>query len=478
MRHFAALGVAAVVVTLVVAWRSQTTATAEARATTERNIELIARELAAPLTMADLTSDPTDWSGGLERRLSTPTGAGELRAIKVWSPAGRGRLIYSSVPGEAGQVADLGAEAALFGTTDVRVLPVAAGHPMADAADRDLFEAYVGFADRSGLPFVLEVYKSVRKPDEIRDALLSDWLPISVGGVLLLGLVSLPLSVRTSRRIAEVERERQLIAQRALDAAAAEHRRIAVRLHDRVIQDLAAAGLLAGALRRRADLDGDARSAVERLEGILAKDVQLLRDLLDSPYTAEWQGKTLATALAEWCAEIGLPASMVRLEVPPELRLTDSRVALGYRLLREALRNVAKHAEAGQVLVRITVSPTVDGSGRVPGAPGTDGALLVAGPGAGAGSTVLVAGPGAGAGSTILVAEVTDDGVGMPAGLDPEVRPGHAGLRLMEYTARDAGGDVVVRSSPGAGTTVTLTLPLAPPEPPRRGLPRFAPQPR
>lgn len=448
VRHFAALGVVVVAVTLVVVWRSQTTATAEARATTERNIELIARELAAPLTMADLTADPASWASGFERRQRTWTGAGQLRAIKVWSPtqvADQGLLVYSTVPDEAGEVADLGEESGLFGTTDVRVFPVGAGHPMADP-DRDLFEAYVGFTDRSGLPFVLEVYKSVRKPDEIRDALLRDWLPISVGGVLLLGLASLPLSVRTARRVAEVERERQLIAQRALDAAAVEHRRIAIRLHDRVIQDLAGAGLLAGALRRRTDLDGDARATAERLERILAKDVQLLRDLLDSPHTAEWQDKALAAALAEWCAEIGLPASMVRLDVPPELRLTDSRVALGYRLLKEALRNVAKHAGASEVLVRIRVEPDPPTAGPATASPAT------ASP-----ATAGLAGAG-----PVFVAEVVDDGVGMPADLDPRVRPGHAGLRLMEYTAREAGGDLVVRSSPGAGTTVTLTLPLDP----------------
>lgn len=144
---------------------------------------------------------------------------------------------------------------------------------------------------------------------------------------------------------------------------------------------------------------------------------------------------------------------MVRLDVPPELRLTDSRVALGYRLLKEALRNVAKHAAASEVLVRIRVSPhpPTPGPGPTAAGPGTTG------PGA--------AGPGAA--GPVLVAEVIDDGVGMPADLDPRVRPGHAGLRLMEYTAREACGDLVVRSSPGAGTTVTLTLPLDPATPSR-----------
>ena len=53
--------------------------------------------------------------------------------------------------------------------------------------------------------------------------------------------------------------------------------------------------------------------------------------------------------------------------------------------------------------------------------------------------------------------EVADDG----SGFDPdlaEVRAKHLGLTSMEERARELGGRLQIRSSPGAGTTVTLEV--------------------
>jgi two-component system nitrate/nitrite sensor histidine kinase NarX len=53
---------------------------------------------------------------------------------------------------------------------------------------------------------------------------------------------------------------------------------------------------------------------------------------------------------------------------------------------------------------------------------------------------------------------VRDDG----KGFDPAAVPGdlHVGLRIMRERARRIGGELEVRSEPGAGTEVMLTLPM------------------
>ncbi len=59
-----------------------------------------------------------------------------------------------------------------------------------------------------------------------------------------------------------------------------------------------------------------------------------------------------------------------------------------------------------------------------------------------------------------ILLEVVDDG----AGFTPEQRErrraeGHVGLSLLEEQAASAGGELHVRSTPGAGTTFALELP-------------------
>jgi signal transduction histidine kinase len=56
----------------------------------------------------------------------------------------------------------------------------------------------------------------------------------------------------------------------------------------------------------------------------------------------------------------------------------------------------------------------------------------------------------------ILRVTVSDDG----AGFDPEAgHAGHLGLSTMAERAAAIGADLTIDSAPGAGTTVTLSLP-------------------
>jgi signal transduction histidine kinase len=102
------------------------------------------------------------------------------------------------------------------------------------------------------------------------------------------------------------------------------------------------------------------------------------------------------------------------MDVAPDLALGEDAEALIFRVAQEALRNVAAHADASHVDVR--VEP--DG-GRV--------ALTV-----------------------------EDDGRGFEA--DAARPEGHFGLSLIEDLARDAGAGLTVDARPGRGTRVRIEM--------------------
>jgi signal transduction histidine kinase len=110
---------------------------------------------------------------------------------------------------------------------------------------------------------------------------------------------------------------------------------------------------------------------------------------------------------------VGLTVDDTLADTPPEV------TAALVRVLNEALANAAKHANAAAVAVELRSLP---------------GAV-----------TVVVA----------------DDG----GGFDPEAaggsENGHLGLSLMRARAREAAGDLEIRSAPGGGTTVSARFPLA-----------------
>jgi two-component system NarL family sensor kinase len=93
--------------------------------------------------------------------------------------------------------------------------------------------------------------------------------------------------------------------------------------------------------------------------------------------------------------------------------------ALLYRAAREGLRNVQHHAHAS------TASVTAGQRNR----------------------TAWV--------------QVIDNGVGFdPTILDAKAADGHLGLRGLDGLVRDAGGTVLIDSSPGTGTTLRVELPI------------------
>ena len=193
-----------------------------------------------------------------------------------------------------------------------------------------------------------------------------------------------------------------------------ERRRIAEDVHDETIQALTAAGLRVQRLRRRVE-DPDLAAIAADAEAAVARAVGDLRGLMVA-LLPEDAADGLAVLLRRVLAEELDPHEVawdLDVDVPAEPSPAVS--ALVARTVREAVRNVARHADARQVTVR---------------ARGTAGAVEVS---------------------------VVDDGRGFDA--EAPVPPGHLGLRTMRHRLERAGGWWRVDSSPGEGAAVRFGLP-------------------
>ncbi|HTQ69200.1 MAG TPA: GAF domain-containing sensor histidine kinase [Solirubrobacteraceae bacterium] len=204
----------------------------------------------------------------------------------------------------------------------------------------------------------------------------------------------------------------------SLAAADEERRRWARELHDETLQGLGGLRLLLAAALRREDPDLSRqamRDAVERIELEIGNLRAIITDLRPAALDELGLRAAIEALLERQRAQNGISITS-ELELSPVAargeRLEETVEIAAYRLVQEALTNVAKHAEARSVKVEVREGP---------------GEL-----------TVLVA----------------DDG----RGFDPrEVKRGF-GLAGMCERISLAGGEVSVESG-SAGTTVRASLP-------------------
>ncbi len=208
------------------------------------------------------------------------------------------------------------------------------------------------------------------------------------------------------------------LTRRLVEAEENERRRIARELHDRVGQNLSALNInldiVAGslkddALKRRLDdslklVDGTLQS----IENVMADLRPALLDEYGLAAALGWYGE-------EYAQRTGIRVGVEGREAGRELR-PEIAVAL-FRIAQEALNNAAKHSSAKRIRVCLEER-----------------------------------------GSELELC-IIDDG----RGFDPAQAPrGRWGMTTMRERAQAAGGRLSVDSSPGNGTCVRATVPLAP----------------
>src|SRR6516225_4215090 len=153
-------------------------------------------------------------------------------------------------------------------------------------------------------------------------------------------------------RAERAERERYLLAEQA---RAEERARLAGEMHDVVTHRVSLMVLQAGALSITA-ADEATRQAAEELRAAGVQALDELRDLVGILRTAPEDDQAPATSgLAELVAEstaVGTPAELVEQGDPALASPVVGRTA--YRIVREALTNVRKHAPGAHVVVQVS----------------------------------------------------------------------------------------------------------------------------
>jgi PAS domain S-box-containing protein len=209
-----------------------------------------------------------------------------------------------------------------------------------------------------------------------------------------------------------------LFAQTRRLAAVEERQRLARELHDSVSQVLYSIGLAGHTALTL--LEQEPERALEPVSYVLSlaeAGLAEMRALIFELRPDSLERDGLVVALTRQAA-----ALRARHELEVEIELCDEPyLALDaketlYRIAREALNNVIKHAQAGRVVIRLT----------------DDGE-----------ATVL---------------EVQDDGIGF----DPEREyPGQMGLSSMRERAAELRGELEIQSAPNAGTCIRVRIPEA-----------------
>ncbi|MFE9748202.1 sensor histidine kinase [Saccharothrix saharensis] len=161
-------------------------------------------------------------------------------------------------------------------------------------------------------------------------------------------LLAPPAGADLSLRVVELTATRAA----ALDAHAAELRRIERSLHDGTQNRLVAVNVLLGAVRRAVDRDpAAAHSALDRAQDAAEQALAELRAVARSILPPVLADRGLAGALDGLASSCGVPCELV-VDVPG--RCAASVEATAYFVVAEALSNVTKHSGATKAVVEVT----------------------------------------------------------------------------------------------------------------------------
>ena len=218
----------------------------------------------------------------------------------------------------------------------------------------------------------------------------------------------------------QTHRELRKMSKAAQQALEAERRRIARELHDELGQSLTALKMDLDTLR--ASFPQGSQTLVERAE--------LMRELLDRTVAAT---RRISSDLRPLMLDdLGLAAALdwlvqnfsQRTAISTNLYVDDELAEVGeplasalYRIAQESLTNVARHASASSVDVRLECS-------------GGDARVLI-----------------------------SDNGRGIT--LENQAKPGSFGLLGIRERALLLGGDASISGDPGTGTTIQVRIPLS-----------------
>ena len=418
-RELAAFCAVALVVLLAVSagtvWLSERIARANALEEAEGSAERLAELLVAPVLTEALAGVPGRWEE-LDRDIRNRMSDGSVTRMVVWRATGE--VVYSSEPGQQGRTfpPSEGLLAAVGGDTVSEVDEQPETTP--DGEPTALLEVYAPLAV-PGEQLAFEAYFSYDGIARQAARLRGQIIPMAIGALVVLQLVQLPIATSLARRVRRQEAERTALVHRNVEASERERRAIAADVHDGPVQDLAGVSYALSALR--GSLPEERQPTVDKLVGAVRHAVQSLRRLMVDIYPPDLSGPGLAVAIADSAEPLRAAGVEVLVDAAHLPEMTPNAAAVLYRTAKEALANVAHHAQAKRTWVTLE-------------------------------ETELRGGPA-------VRLEVADDGVGFPASTDRRA-DGHLGLSLLRDRVVDLGGTVTLGERLGGGALLTAVVPL------------------
>lgn len=253
---------------------------------------------------------------------------------------------------------------------------------------------------------------------------------LSMGAVTLVValFVAIMASLHVNRLQREIERQRRIeqtnredlerLSARLVDVQEQERRALARELHDEVGQALTAVKMDIG-IALRAEVEPRVRSALEEARDLSENTLRSVRDMsqLLHPSALDDFGlpATLTAYLRNFSHRTGIRAQLAE---TLEARLAPDIEVCVYRIVQEALSNVARHSGATACTVSLN------------------------------------------SGGGVLRLVIEDNGRGVDPGALRPTRGGGLGLIGMRERAQALGGTFTIRQRDGGGTIVAVTLPF------------------
>ncbi len=220
-------------------------------------------------------------------------------------------------------------------------------------------------------------------------------------------------------RIAEREEAMERYAERIVQLQETERRRLAGEIHDGISQRIVSLSFHLSAAADAIPTDpAQAAEEITRAQELASAALDETRLAIAGLRPPVLDDLGLAASLESLARSVPLPSVLVK---TAPTRLPEHVETAVYRIAQEALQNVMKHAEARHAVIRLST---------------TSGAVLL---------------------------EISDDGRGFDrAKVADQAGPVGYGLAGMQQRAELLGGRLTLDSSPGRGTVLRLSVPLAP----------------
>lgn len=206
----------------------------------------------------------------------------------------------------------------------------------------------------------------------------------------------------------------QRARERIVTAREEERRRMRRDLHDGLGAQLAALNLQVGAIEKTVSQDPMTASAMlEELRAEIKASITDIRRVVYDLRPPALDELGLVSTLREQVTHFANSGVQFKTDLPDSLPPLPAAVEVAvYRIAQEALANVARHSQAQNCTLQLSLDEN-------------------------------------------LRMEISDDGTGLPADYNPGV-----GLRSMRERAEELGGRCVIDSAPGQGTRVIAYIPV------------------